>query len=55
MDIETVRSRAMGEMGMVYEAQGTVVEYERPAGDYVKQYSDIPENGVLAKSSDVSG
>ncbi len=55
VDIETVRSRAMGEMGMVYEAQGTVVEYERPAGDYVKQYSDIPENGVLAKSSDVSG
>lgn len=54
VNIETVRDRAMNEMGMVYAAQGTVIEYDRPAGDYVKQYSDIPENGVLAMSSDVS-
>lgn len=54
VNIETVRARAMDEMGMVYAAQGTVIEYDRPEGDYVKQYSDIPENGVLAKSSDVS-
>lgn len=54
VNIETVKDRAMNEMGMVYASQGTVVEYDRPSGDYVKQYSDIPENGVLAKSSDVS-
>nr|WP_294491275.1 hypothetical protein [uncultured Mediterraneibacter sp.] len=54
VNIETVKERAMNEMGMVYASQGTVVEYDRPATDYVKQYSDIPENGVLAKSSDVS-
>lgn len=54
VNMETVRDRAMNEMGMVYASQGTVVEYDRPAGDYVKQYNRIPENGVLAKSSDAS-
>ena len=54
MNLETVRNRAMNEMGMVYEAQGTVIEYDSPTSDYVKQYSDIPESGVLAKSADVS-
>ena len=41
VNLETVRDRAMNEMGMVYAAQGTIVEY------------DSPESGVLAKSSDV--
>lgn len=54
VNIETVRDRAMNEMGMVFAAQGTVVEYDSPSGEYVKQYSDIPESGVLAKSSDAS-
>ena len=54
VDLETVRDKAMNEMGMVYASEGTVVEYDSPAGDYVKQYSDIPENGVLAQSSDTS-
>ena len=54
VNLETVRDRAMNEMGMVYAAQGTVVEYEQPAGEYVKQYSDIPESGVLAGSGSVS-
>ena len=53
VNLETVRDRAMNEMGMVYAAQGTIVEYDSPEGDYVKQYNDIPESGVLAKSSDV--
>ena len=44
---------SVNEMGMVYAAQGTIVEYDSPEGDYVKQYNDIPESGVLAKSSDV--
>ena len=39
---------------MVYAAQGNVVEYESPTSDYVKQYNDIPSDGVLAKSRDVS-
>lgn len=54
IDLKTVRDRAVNEMGMVYASEGTVVEYDSPAGDYVKQYSDIPESGVLAQSSDLS-
>ena len=54
MNLVTVRDRAMNELGMVPEAEGSVVEYDRPSGEYVKQYSDIPESGVLAKSSDAS-
>lgn len=54
VNLETVREKAMKEMGMVYASEGTVIEYKSPSGDYVKQYSDIPESGVLAKSSDTS-
>lgn len=54
VNLNTVHDRAMNEMGMVYASEGTVIEYESPSEDYVKQYSDIPEDGVLAKSSDVS-
>ena len=41
-------------MGMVYESQGNVVEYKSPTSDYVKQYEEIPKDGVLAQSRDVS-
>ncbi len=54
VDLETVFDKAMNEMGMVYESEGTVVEYESLSDDYVTQYSDIPESGVLAASSDAS-
>lgn len=54
VNLQTVRDKAMNEMGMVYESQGTVIEYESPTSDYVKQYDDIPEDGVLAQSRDVS-
>ena len=54
VNLVTIREKAINEMGMVPVEEGTVVEYDSPAGDYVKQYSDIPENGVLAKSSGVS-
>lgn len=50
VDLETVQNRAINELGMVYAAQGSVVPYDSPTGDSVKQYNDIPENGVLAKS-----
>lgn len=54
VNIEEVRARAIYELGMVYEAQGSVVEYTGPENDSVTQYSAIPEDGVLAKSRDVS-
>ena len=49
----TVREKAMNEMGMVYESQGKVIHYQSPTSDYVKQYDNIPEDGVLAQSKDV--
>lgn len=54
LNLEEVKDKAMNEMGMVYETQGTVIEYDSPSGSYVKQYDNIPEDGVLAKSRDVS-
>jgi len=53
VNLETVREKAMNEMGMVYESQGNVVEYKSPTSDYVKQYEEIPKDGVLAQSKDV--
>lgn len=54
VNLEAIRSKAMNEMGMVYAAQGNVIEYDSPTSDYVKQYNDIPSSGVLAKSKDIS-
>lgn len=38
VNLETVREKAMNEMGMVYESQGKVIHYQSPTSDYVKQY-----------------
>lgn len=54
VNLEEIRDKAMNEMGMVYASQGNVVEYESPTSDYVKQYNDIPSDGVLAKSKDAA-
>ena len=54
VNLEEVRNIAVHELGMVYAAQGSVVEYEGPESSYVTQYSAIPSDGVLAKSADVS-
>ncbi len=52
INLEEVRAKAVGELGMVYASQGNVIEYDAPANDSVTQYSDIPSNGILAKSGD---
>lgn len=54
INLNTVRDRAVNELGMVYASQGQVVPYENPTSDCVKQYNNIPENGVLAKSGSLS-
>lgn len=54
VNIEEIQKKAVNEMGMVYPTAGQVIEYESPDRDYVRQYDDIPENGVLAQSTDVS-
>ena len=53
VNLESVREKAMNEMGMVYESHGKVIHYQTPTSDYVKQYDNIPEDGVLAQSKDV--
>ena len=54
VNLQEIRNKAMNELGMVYAAEGHVIEYESSTSDYVKQYNDIPSDGVLAKSKDVS-
>ena len=48
--LEEVEEKAINELGMVRANEDQIVEYENSAGDYVKQYENIPENGVLAQS-----
>lgn len=52
MNLEEVRAKAVNELGMIYAAQGSVIEYDAPVKESVKQYSDIPSNGILAKSGE---
>ena len=53
VNLDTIRERAVQELGMVYPAAGQVISYESPASDYVRQYEAIPESGVLAQSAEV--
>lgn len=50
VNLEEIREKAQTDLGMVYAAAGQVVEYEKPSTDYVKQYENIPKDGVLARS-----
>ena len=50
VNLEEIRDKAQNELGMVYASPEQIVEYNNPATDYVKQYEDIPEDGVLAQS-----
>lgn len=52
VDLEEVRTKAVSELGMVYAAQGNVVEYDAPSNESVTQYNDIPSGGILAKSGE---
>ena len=54
VNLQEIRDKAMNELGMVYAANGNVVEYDSPTSYYVKQYNDIPSDGILSKSKDVS-
>ena len=38
---------------MVYANKDQIMEYDDPTGGYVKQYEEIPEDGVIASSKDV--
>lgn len=50
VNVEEIKEKAQKDLGMVYAAPDQVVEYESPSADYIKQYENIPEDGVLARS-----
>lgn len=50
VNVEEIKEKAQKELGMIYATPDRVVEYESPSADYVKQYENIPEDGVLARS-----
>lgn len=54
VNLEEVREKAISEMGMVYANQDQIITYQNPINDYVKQYENIPESGVLAQSDKIS-
>lgn len=50
VNLEMVCEKAKNEMGMVYASQGKIIYYISPTSDYVKQYDEIPDSGILAQS-----
>ncbi len=50
VNLEEIRERAQDDLKMEYASPEQIVEYEKPSTDYVRQYEDIPEDGVLAQS-----
>lgn len=43
VDMEHIKDVAMNEYGMTYAAGSQIVEYDLKDSDYVRQYSDVPE------------
>lgn len=54
VNLETIRLKAINELGMVPVKDGQIVTYQNPSGETVKQYEEIPKDGILAKSEQVS-
>lgn len=52
VNLAEIRNRAMNDLGMVYANKDQIVEYENSSDNYVKQYEQIPESGVLASSKE---
>ena len=50
VNLDVIREKAINQLGMTYATPDQIMEYDNPASDYVKQYENIPENGVLAQS-----
>ena len=53
VNLDEVREKAMNELGMVYADGSQIIEYDNPTGDYINQYEEIPEEGILASSMDI--
>lgn len=53
VNLEEIREKAINELGMVYANPEQIIKYKSPTSSKVKQYEDIPENGVLAESDKI--
>lgn len=43
IDLEEIKRIAIGELGMVYAAEGQIISYTNEGSDYVRQLGDIPK------------
>lgn len=48
VNLDTIRDRAVNELGMVPVSEGSVVTYRLPKNEAIRQYSSIPRAGVLS-------
>ena len=42
VDLESIRQKAMGELGMVYPSEGQIEYFKMEDSDYMHQYDEIP-------------
>ncbi len=49
INLDEIKERAIA-LGMVYSTGDQVVEYISPTKDYITQYEDIPENGIITSA-----
>ena len=42
VNLEEIKSIAIGELGMTYATEGQVITYANEGSDYLRQYADIP-------------
>ncbi len=53
VNLELIKEKAVG-LGMVYMDASQVIEYASPTTDYMKQYENIPESGILVQSETIT-
>lgn len=53
VNLDQIKQKAEGELGMVPADESQIVEYDSPSEDYVKQYEEIPESGIIASADGV--
>lgn len=51
MNLEEIRDEATNRLGMIYATSDQVIEYRSPEEESVKQYTVIPESGIVASSN----
>ena len=44
VNIDEIRRIAMEELGMVYPSKDQIVNYDYEESDFVRQYSDVPQD-----------